>query len=110
MGDHADLDKQVRIYWRIFFALLVLTVATVGAWKIEFLPDGAAIALALLIATCKASLVALYFMHLRWDRPFNALVFIAALVFLALFLSFAMLDSGEYQRDLIPGYAPAVNQ
>ena len=84
MGDHADLDKHVRIYWMVFFALLVLTAATVGAWKIEFLPAGAAIALALLIATTKASLVALYFMHLNNEK--KAIYWILALTVVFFFV------------------------
>ena len=100
MGDHADLDKQVRIYWRIFFALLVLTVATVGAWKIEFLPDGAAIALALLIATCKASLVALYFMHLNHEKKMIywilalTMVFFFVLLFLPIITAMDVITNG----------------
>ena len=34
------------------------------------------------IATVKASLVALYFMHLRYDQPFYAIVLLTALLFL----------------------------
>ena len=90
-------------------ALTVLTIVTVAVRGID-LGYNANLFVAMFIATIKGALVVLYFMHLRWDRPFNALVFIAALVFLALFLSFAMLDTGAYHRDLIPGYAPAVNQ
>ena len=37
--------------------------------------------LAMAIATFKASLVALFFMHLWWDRPINAIVLVGSLVF-----------------------------
>ena len=53
------------------------------------------------IATAKAVLVALYDMHLRWDRPFNALVFVAAIGFLMLFIGIAMMDSAQYQPSII---------
>ena len=100
MGDHADLDKQVRIYWRIFFALLVLTAATVGAWKIDFLPHGAAVALALLIATGKASLVALYFMHLNHEKKMIywilalTMVFFFVLLFLPIITAMDVITNG----------------
>ena len=58
------------------------------------------------IATVKATLVALYFMHLRWDRPFNAIVLVSAIVAVMLFVAFALLDSYQYLPDQIPGYAP----
>ena len=34
----------------------------------------------------KASLVALFFMHLRWEKPMNAIIFCSTLFFLGLFL------------------------
>jgi cytochrome c oxidase subunit 4 len=55
-------------------------------------------------------MVVLYFMHLRWDRPFNAIVFVVSLVLLSLFLWLAMMDTVEYQPELIPGYAPEITK
>ena len=52
------------------------------------------------IATVKASLVALYFMHLRYDNPFNGLILIAGLGILALFLGLVLLDTYQYQPDV----------
>ena len=63
----------------------------------------------LAIATAKAVLVALYFMHLRWDKPFNAFVFLTAFAFLAIFVGIAMMDTGQYQDEIIiPDFATAV--
>jgi hypothetical protein len=45
---------------------------------------------------------------MRYDHPINAIVFIAALLFVVLFVSLALLDSHAYAPDLIPGYAPAL--
>ena len=64
--------------------------------------------LALLIAVVKAGLVAMYFMHLRWDRPFNAIVIVSAVLFVTLFIGLALLDTFQYHPDVIPGYAPAL--
>jgi len=52
------------------------------------------------IATVKASLVLLYFMHLRYDSPFNGFVFVVALAFVWLFLAFVMVDSVQYQPGI----------
>lgn len=59
--------SSIRIYLWIFGALTVLTGVTVAVSYLH-LPLGPAIALAILIATLKASLVAAYFMHLRFER------------------------------------------
>jgi len=63
---------------------------------------------ALAVAVVKSTLVALFFMHLRWDKPFNAIVFISALLFVFLFITFALLDTKEYRPAMIPGYAPGI--
>lgn len=83
-------------------ALLVLTLITVGVTQVARLDFGPTINLwvALAIATVKATLVALYFMHLRYDRPFNAVVLIAALLFVLLFAGLAMMDSAAYHDEI----------
>lgn len=76
-------------------ALLIGTVLTVA---ITYVDLGAfSVWLALGVAVAKASLVALYFMHLRWDSLFNGVVLIAALLFLMAFIGVAMMDTAEYQ-------------
>jgi cytochrome c oxidase subunit 4 len=56
--------------------------------------------IALGIATLKATLVALYFMHLRYERPFNAVVLVCALLFVMLFCSLVLMDTRAYQPDI----------
>jgi len=88
--------------WRILagtaLALMILTWITVVAAGIHLGEFN--IWLALSIATIKAALVSMFFMHLRWDRPFNALVFVTSLLFLLLFLGFAITDSDAYKREI----------
>jgi cytochrome c oxidase subunit 4 len=62
-----SIHPHVRGYVVVFLALLALTVVTVGVSYLH-LPARAAIAVALLIATIKAGLVAAFFMHLRSER------------------------------------------
>lgn len=92
----------------VWGALLVLTVITVAVAGVDLGRFNLEIALA--IATVKASLVLLYFMHMRYDRPVNAIVFVTALLFVALFVSLALLDTRAYEPDLIPGYAPGLTR
>jgi len=89
----------VRILVGVFLALVLFTVLTVVA---TFFPTGSLeIWISLGIATIKASLVAAYFMHLRYDNPLNAVLFAFGLLFVALFVGFLLLDTQQYQPDLI---------
>src|SRR5688500_7049880 len=71
-----------RTYALVLGALLLLTVITVGASMINFGSNMTNVIIALLIASIKASLVALFFMHLRWDKPMSAVIFCSSLFFL----------------------------
>ena len=75
-----------KIYAAVLGGLLVLTVITVGASYINWGTGLANVIIAMFIASLKASLVALFFMHLRWDRPISAIIFCTSLFFLGLFL------------------------
>ena len=59
---------NVRGYLAVFAALLVLTVATVAVASLD-LTEGATVALAITIASVKAGLVAMFFMHLKGEKP-----------------------------------------
>ena len=67
MSHAKDMDEHVRTYMKVGASLLVLTLVTVAASYLK-ISMGPAIALALLIATVKGSLVACYFMHLIDER------------------------------------------
>jgi cytochrome c oxidase subunit 4 len=98
----------LRLLMGVGAALLVLTAVTVGATYVDL--GRLNLAVALLIAVVKATLVALYFMHLRWDRPLNAIVFVAAIGFVILFVLLAVMDTLEYAPLRIPDHAPAINR
>jgi cytochrome c oxidase subunit IV len=63
-----ELASQVRGYVMVFGTLLVLTLITVGVSYLD-LPEVETVIVALSIATVKASLVAMFFMHLKGERP-----------------------------------------
>ena len=77
--------------------LLLLTLLTVAATKIDF---GANInlAIAMVIAVTKATLVILFFMHLRYDRLFHTVIFVSAILAASLFVGFTLMDTGQYQQ------------
>jgi cytochrome c oxidase subunit 4 len=90
----------------VWAALMLLTFVTVAATWVNL--GALNLWLAMAIAVAKGSLVALYFMHLRYDRPFNAVVFLGSLMFVMLFVSLALMDTMEYQPELIPDHAPGM--
>lgn len=90
----------------IFAVLIVLTLLTYWVTKVDLGYTGN-LCLAITIAVVKAGLVALYFMHLRWDNPFNTVALLTAILFVGLFIVIASLDSGQYhhlQDDYIRMY------
>ena len=92
-----------KILLRTFLTLIFLTLLTVTASELNF---GTFIALT--IATLKSSLVLLIFMHLYWDNPFHALIFIGCLIFVTLFISLTLLDSSQYQPTIHQQQAPGI--
>jgi cytochrome c oxidase subunit 4 len=68
----------------VFGALIFLTFITVYVSYFDF--GAANTFIAVLVATMKATLVALFFMHLRYDKPFHGIIFVMAFVFLGLLL------------------------
>ena len=86
MGDHADIDRQVKTYIIIFVTLMALTFVTVAISRLH-LPVPAAVGLALAVASIKGGLVAAYFMHLiserkviYWVLGFTVACFVAVLL------------------------------
>jgi len=89
-------------------ALLVLTVITVAARYVDL--GEANIYLAIGIAVVKATLVSLFFMHLRWDRPFNLMVLVGSMLFVVLMMIFCMMDVGQYMDTENKGNPAKVQQ
>ena len=80
------------VYLRNLIVLLILTVITVAAAGINF--GSGNVVIALFIASVKAILVALFFMHLRYEKPVNAIIAMAGFLSLGLFLMFDFIDVG----------------
>ena len=106
MSEHSFNPKaEAATYLKTLIALLILTGITVGASYINFGSSAVNVVVALTIATIKATLVALFFMHLLHDKPVNALIAAAGFVFLGLFLMFTLLDFDsrvDYQPRNLP--------
>ena len=97
MSEHIVSPK---IYAAILGALLVCTLLTVGAALRDFGPWNIVIALA--IATFKAVLVILFFMHARYIVGRTQLVIIAGFFWLAIMLSLTLVDYGTRRPESEP--------
>ncbi len=92
-------------------ALVALTLATVVTSRIELGTFNVVVALA--SAGLKATIVALFFLHLKYEGRFQALVIAGAVFFAVLFAGFVVFDTTQYQPEIraatsaaAPGAAP----
>ncbi len=85
--EHSGYGRSV-VVWVL---LVVFTTATFLLSRVPMGPFN--LLVALVIAVTKGSLVALFFMHLWDQRGANRLVFLSALVFVALLIGLTVADS-----------------
>ncbi|MCH2111491.1 MAG: cytochrome C oxidase subunit IV family protein [Planctomycetes bacterium] len=97
-SDHAHHVLSVGLLAKVFIALLALTALTV--WTGNMSIFGMDFAIAMVIATVKATLVCMIFMHLKYDRPFNGFMFLLSVGFVGVFLTYTLTDAGEYQEEI----------
>jgi len=95
-GEHHGFAHPMPVWQLIavFLALIVLTVLTVFQSTLEL--GNTELIVSLAIATIKASLVILFFMHMIHDKPLHAILFIGSFIFVALFLGLTLMDAGAY--------------
>ncbi|HLH42725.1 MAG TPA: cytochrome C oxidase subunit IV family protein [Bryobacteraceae bacterium] len=102
---HEHEHGGTGVYAKTLIALLILTAITVAAASFDFGQGN--VVIALFIATIKASLVVLFFMHLRWDKPVNAIIAMAGFLFLGIFILFCLLDF-DARNNYLPSNLHAV--
>ncbi len=92
----------LRIYFGIFAALMILTAVTVWAAFQDFGILNTVVALA--IAGIKATLVILYFMHVRYSSSLVRISAVIGFVFLAILIGYVTAD--VVSRGWMPAPAP----
>tara|TARA_Y100000590_G_scaffold302298_1_gene340793 strand:- start:124 stop:567 length:444 start_codon:yes stop_codon:yes gene_type:complete len=104
-NNHKHHIIPLKVYFMVFGALMFFTVLTVLATKIDL--GSFNIVLAMLIATIKAVLVLLFFMHLYYDNKTNLLFFVGSIIFLTIFITFTLIDI-NYRKEIydIEGASP----
>lgn len=92
-GSHSAHILPLKLYLFIGGGLLVLTVITVLASQVNFGSSAINLVIAMTIATIKAILVVLFFMHLKYDNRLYAIIFSIALIALTVFIVLTMFDT-----------------
>ncbi len=90
-GEQIEHVLPVGVYLSVAAALFVLTLVTVTVSQVEL--GSFNLIVALLIASIKATLVILFFMHLLYDNKMFMLIMVSSVVFVALFIVFTMFDT-----------------
>ena len=88
--DHHAHGPSVGIYLAVFSALMVLTAVTVWASGQDFGRLNTVVALT--IAVTKATLVVLFFMHVKYGPRLNKLVVVCAFAWLAILIFVTVSD------------------
>ena len=104
---HVPHVAPLKMYFGVAAGLMILTIVTVVTAKsgdiIGFKPGQPwDIIIALIIAMTKASLVALFFMHLLYETPFMRLTFVSSLFFLSFFFIFTLTDTLTREESAKP--------
>src|SRR5215470_9116258 len=79
-----------RVYILVFAVLIAFTVLTTAVAYIDLGPFNTVVALA--IAVCKASLVVLFFMHMKYSPGMTRIVLAAAVGWLTILLALTLGD------------------
>src|SRR5688572_716706 len=83
----------LSVYLAIFATLMVLTVVTVAVAYVDLGAMNKVVALS--IASFKATLVVLYFMHVKYASRLTKMFVITGLFFLSILLGLTMVDYGS---------------
>jgi cytochrome c oxidase subunit 4 len=97
MSEHVVSQKTYLI---IFATLMVLTLTTVGVALLDLGPLNTVAAL--VIAACKATLVVLFFMHVKYSKRIIPLVILSSLLWLGILIGLTMTDF--LSRNWLPTY------
>jgi cytochrome c oxidase subunit IV len=94
---HAHIGS-LKLYLGIFGALIFFTLLTVALSYVHL--GSLNLAIAILIASMKAGLVVVFFMHLQHDNKFNAVAFVGGLLFIGVFFAYTLNDTDRRQDEL----------
>ena len=98
MSPGATHVLPVKVLLFTFLALLALTAVTVVVSRYDL--GRVNLTVALSVAAAKAALVALFFMHLKYENRFHAVILAASVFFAVLMTLFVVFDTTQYQPSI----------
>ncbi len=78
------------LFVMVWAALLVLTAITVGGSV--FFPGKVGILVAMIVTPIKATLILMYFMHLKYEKKAFTIMFLVAVGILSVFIGLTLFD------------------
>ena len=93
-AEHEEYEEHVvpkSLYLTVFGALMVLTIITVAVAFVDL--GNMNVAVAMVVAVIKATLVVLFFMHVKYASKTTKLVVVAGLVWLGFLFFITLSDS-----------------
>jgi cytochrome c oxidase subunit IV len=91
MADHSEHVVSARLYWLIWAVLIAATFLTAWVATVDLGIFNTVVAL--LIASCKASIVILFFMHVKYtSEKMTKAIVISAIFWLLLLLFLSLSD------------------
>ena len=92
MNKNNDHTIGFKTYFTVWFCLVTLTATTVTVSGLNMGRYGALASL--VIATAKAALILLFFMHLKYERPFLKLMLLLTVCTIAVIIGLTFFDVG----------------
>ena len=98
MAEHSEHIVPSSLYWIIFITLIIGTGLTAWIATVDLGPFNTVVAL--VIATCKASLVVLFFMHVKYtSEKMTKAILISAVFWLLLLLILSLADYSSRRSE-----------
>lgn len=91
--------SSIKLYFGIFLALMVGTALTVAAAFVNMGPANNLVAMG--IAVAKATLVVLFFMHVKHSSRLTSMIVTSAVLFLVILFGLTMVDYFSHQVDYV---------
>ncbi len=91
-GHHGPHVMRWQTLVAVWVSLLFFTALTIAAAYLPLQSDFWRAAIAIVIASIKATIVALFFMHLLYDEKFNLVLLIGCFLFVVIFFAFTLMD------------------
>ena len=96
--DHHEHVSSIPLLIGIYVILLFFTFLTIAVTWVDLGPFN--VWIALFVAAIKVSLVAAFYMHLKYENQFFGQILIASIFFVSVMIGIILMDSRAYHVDV----------